>query len=180
MTPIDENRTEIRVEPSVPKPEEVIPTARPAVNRKRRKPVKLFWLYRLLLAMMALGLLAIFTAAAWIRPYAKDGTPETMSTHIQLGLEPCNMVVMTGKPCPACGMTTSFSLLIHGDILASLRANWVGTILALSWLALMIWGFLSAARAKIVASRYIEWAVTFGMSVILALMVIRWLVIFFT
>ena len=50
-----------------------------------------------------------------------------MATHTQLGMPPCNFVVMTGKPCPACGMTTSFALLVRGDVGASLRANWAGT-----------------------------------------------------
>ena len=35
-----------------------------------------------------------------------------MGTHQQLGLPPCNFVTLTGYPCPACGMTTSFALLV--------------------------------------------------------------------
>ena len=31
-------------------------------------------------------------------------------------MPPCNFVLMTGKPCPSCGMTTSFALLVRGDI----------------------------------------------------------------
>ena len=56
-----------------------------------------------------------------------------MATHTQLGMPPCNFVVMTGKPCPACGMTTSFALLVRGDVRASLRANWAGTLIAVLW-----------------------------------------------
>jgi hypothetical protein len=189
VPPIDENSTELRLEPIVAEAGETIPVAQPAMvqfgppkprRRKKRKPAKLYWVYRLLLAIMVIGLLAIFTAAAWIRPYDEDGTPRTMATHTQLGLDACNMVVMTGKPCPACGMTTSFSLLVHGDVLASMNANWVGTILALSWMALMAWGLISVIRARIIWPKYGEIGVTVGMFAILVMLVVRWLVIFFT
>ena len=46
---------------------------------------------------------------------------------------------MTGVPCPSCGMTTSFALLLHGDIANSLRANAVGTLLAVFCLVLIPW-----------------------------------------
>ena len=66
-------------------------------------------------------------AAFRIHPYDADGNPRTSATHTQLGMPPCNFVTLTGKPCPSCGMTTSFALLVRGDVVSSLRANWVGT-----------------------------------------------------
>ena len=60
-----------------------------------------------------------------------------------MNLPDCTFKTMTGLPCPSCGMTTSFSLLMHGDPINSLRANWVGTGLALFCLALIPWALAS-------------------------------------
>src|SRR6516162_9941646 len=114
---------------------QAIPTGRPA----RAK-----WYVRGLLLSMAAGLAAVFVIAFWLNPYTADGSPRTMATHTQLGIPPCNFVVLTGKPCPACGMTTSFALLVRGDVGASLRANWVGTLLAGFWAGLLVWAVVGA------------------------------------
>jgi hypothetical protein len=45
-------------------------------------------------------------------------------------------------------MTTSFSLLIHGDVVNSLRANAVGTLLASFCLLLIPWCLVSAFLAR--------------------------------
>lgn len=157
------------------------PIAYPVVvgRKRKRKPPRMARWTRLMLVLMAIGLVAVFIAAAWIHPYDDDGNARKMATHTQLGLEPCNMVVATGKPCPACGMTTSFALLMHADPSASLRANWVGTLLALAWLALIPWGIISAARGRLVWIRRGELCLTVGVSILLALMIGRWAVIFF-
>jgi len=97
------------------------------------------WYVRAGLVGIGVALVVIFGLAASIHPYGPDGAPRSMATHTQLGLPPCNFVTLTGKPCPSCGMTTSFALLVRGDIGASLRANWVGTILATTWAALLVW-----------------------------------------
>jgi len=157
-----------------------LPVARPVVigRRKRKLPPLARWA-RLLLVLMALGLIAVFVVAAWIRPYDDDGNAAKMATHTQLGMEPCSMVVLTGKPCPACGMTTSFSLLMHADVANSLRANWVGTLLALAWLALIPWGIFGAVRGRLLWIRRGEFWLTVGLSILFALMIARWAVIFF-
>jgi hypothetical protein len=129
---------------------------------------------RVALVLMAVTFTAIFAAAAWIRPYDADGNPRRMATHTQLGMPECNMVAMTGKPCPSCGMTTSFALLVHGDVVNSLRANWVGTLLALFWLALIPWGVMSAVRGRVLWVRNAELAATVAVGVTLALMLGRW------
>ncbi|MCU0218495.1 DUF2752 domain-containing protein, partial [Mycobacterium tuberculosis] len=59
------------------------------------------------------------------------------------------MQEMTGKPCPACGMTTSFSLLMHADVPNSLRANWVGTLLCATILLIAPWAAVSAVRGRL-------------------------------
>jgi hypothetical protein len=54
-----------------------------------------------------------------------------MGTHTQLGLPKCTMAAMTGLRCPGCGMTTSWSLVMHGEIESALTANLGGAILCL-------------------------------------------------
>jgi hypothetical protein len=117
---------------------EFVPTVTPVLTRRVRLGV----------VVVVAGLVALFAAAAWIDPYGPDGVPHRMGTHQQLGLPPCNFVRLTGYPCPSCGMTTSFALLAHGDIGNSLRANAVGTLLALAALAAIPWGIVSAARGR--------------------------------
>src|SRR5947208_1542702 len=97
-------------------------------------PVLGHWVRGSLLAIAA-GLALVFGIAAWLNPYDELGLPRRMGTHLQMGLPPCTFREMTGVPCPSCGMTTSFALLMHGDVVNSLRANAVGTLLALFCLA---------------------------------------------
>ena len=102
-----------------------------------------------LLRGRGLALAAVLrVVAASLNPYDADGKPRTMSTHTQFGMSPCNFVVVTGKPCPSCGMTTSFALLVRGDVLASLRANWVGTTICVLWALTLVWAVASSVRGK--------------------------------
>lgn len=131
------------------------------------------------LLVMAVGLVAVFIIAAWLKPYTPEGERRTNATHTQLGLPPCSVLVMTGKPCPSCGMTTSFALLLHGDPVGSTKANWVGTLLALFWLALIPWGALSAVRGRLAGVRNGELFATVAVGSFLTLALARWAWIFF-
>lgn len=64
-------------------------------------------------------------------------------THQQLGLPECSFLTLTGKPCPTCGMTTSFSALVAGNLFGSLHANWMGTLLAIVCLLAIPWAMVS-------------------------------------
>jgi hypothetical protein len=130
----------------------------------------------MLLGVVA-GLVGVFGIALWLDPYRADGSPRVMETHLQLGMEPCTFVRVTGKPCPACGMTTSFALLVRGDLVSSLRANWVGTLLAGFCLAFIPWGVWSAARARPLFVRSLEKGLIGVVIVLLALMMLRWAVV---
>lgn len=131
------------------------------------------------LLAVAVTLAAVFGVAAYLKPYGPDGAARTMATHTQLGLPPCNMVSLTGKPCPTCGMTTSFALLVRGDVRASLAANWVGTVTALSWAALLVWSVASlvAGRMLFVRPGRGELALTVAVAGFLVLALGRWAVI---
>jgi len=69
-------------------------------------------------------------------------------THTQLGLPPCGFYSLTGVPCPACGLTTSFVHLAHGDWVSAALANPVGVplcLLTFGALPLSVWGLLRGA-----------------------------------
>lgn len=148
--------------------------ARPARHRDR-----VAWPVRAALVMVGLGLAGVFGAAVWLNPYKADGTPRARATHTQLGLAPCQFLSATGKPCASCGMTTSFSLLVRGDVVESLRANWAGTVIAVLWAVSLPWAVLSAARGRLlfVPLGRGEVALTACTGVMLAVMLGRWALI---
>ena len=126
---------------------------------------------------LALALVSVFAIALWLTPYNDDGSPRSLATHQQLGLPPCTFYGVTGVPCPACGMTTSFSLLMHGDIKNSVRANAVGTLLALFGLLLIPWCLASAVCRRTLFLHSVERTLTFVVLVFLGLMLLRWLIV---
>lgn len=72
---------------------------------------------RLLAFFLLLPSAAVLGLAAHLPP-----DPSGFGTHRALGLGPCTLLAITGWPCPTCGMTTTFSLAMHGHpILAFLN-----------------------------------------------------------
>jgi hypothetical protein len=126
---------------------------------------------------LALALIAVFAVAGWLDPYNADGSPRTLATHQQLGLPPCNFYFFTGLPCPSCGMTTSFALLMHGDLRNSLRANAVGTLLAGFCLLLIPWCVVSAMCRRTLFIRSMERALTLVVLLFFGLMLLRWTIV---
>ena len=61
--------------------------------------------------------LAITLIAIVLRP-----DPSGHGTHTQLGLPPCPSVLLFNRPCPGCGLTTSFTAVLHGDFVAAFHA----------------------------------------------------------
>ena len=57
--------------------------------------------------------------------------PAGHGTHTQLGLPPCGFLVVTGLPCPGCGLTTCFAHMVRLDIVGAARANPFGVALFL-------------------------------------------------
>lgn len=120
---------------------------------------------------------ALFVIAARLNPYDGAGGPLRMEAHMQLGLPPCNFYVWTGKPCPSCGMTTSFALLAHGDLANSIRANAVGTLLAVCGVGLIPWCMASAARGKYLLVRSAELWLLGAIIGFVVLALVRWAIV---
>ena len=70
------------------------------------------------------GSLLVLVAASAIEPDARG-----YGTHTQLGLPPCGFLLLTGSPCPGCGLTTAFAHAIRGDWLLAAGANPLGLAL---------------------------------------------------
>jgi hypothetical protein len=136
-------------------------------------PVLSLWV-RGVLVGLALGLGIVFAIALWLDPYDADGLPLKMEAHRQLGLPPCTFFAVTGLPCPSCGMTTSFALLMHGDPWNSLKANAVGTLLAVVCLLFIPWSLACVFCKRTVFIRSIEKTVTVLVLAFLGLMLLRW------
>jgi hypothetical protein len=128
---------------------------------------------RTMLVVIALLLIAVFTVAVRLDPYQR-GKVWFEETHTQLGLPACTFKVWTGLPCPSCGMTSSFALLMHGDVWHSLQANAVGTLLALFLLAFIPWSLVCAFRGRLLFLHSLERDLTCVVGVFLTLLLIRW------
>ena len=146
--------------------------------RPANETVHLKRLVRAVLLAIGVAITMIFAAATYINPYNADGTPRTSATHTQLGMPPCNFKMITDKGCPSCGMTTSFALLVRGDVSASLRANWVGTTICVLWAITLVWSVASAlwGRALFVPRRRGAGEVIFTaiLGIVVVLMLARW------
>lgn len=104
-----------------------------------------------MMVVAALGLVGVFAVARRLEP-----DPRGFGTHTQLGLNPCLFARVTGRPCPTCGMTTSFAWFARGRLDRSWRANPAGSLLAPTCVAVIPWLLAGAARGRPVGSRALE------------------------
>lgn len=86
------------------------------------------------MAFVALALAALLGVAAALTPDRQG-----FGTHQQLGLPECSFRLLFDRPCPACGMTTSFSHFTHGQWRLAARANPAGFLLALTSLLVCLY-----------------------------------------
>lgn len=83
-------------------------------------------MHRLLWSSIAVGSIVVLAVAALLEP---DGRGH--GTHQQLGLPPCGFLLLTGSPCPGCGLTTAFAHGIRGHWSMAASANPLGLMLFL-------------------------------------------------
>lgn len=76
--------------------------------------------------LVLIGCVVLISIAVWVSP---DRTG--LGSHQQLGLPRCNMVMITGYPCPTCGMTTAFSYSVRGRLISAIQAHPAGFLLAI-------------------------------------------------
>ncbi len=97
--------------------------------------------------LYAIALATLFGAGLWL---AADLHPNGsyLGTHRQLHLPPCGFYLMTGFPCPTCGMTTAFAYTIHGQVLQAVRAQLAGFLAALVVIGAMGFSIGAAISGK--------------------------------
>jgi len=81
---------------------------------------------RIMAGVVCAALMALLITAARLEPnIAGHGT------HTQLGMPPCGWVMAFSKPCPTCGMTTSFVHAANLDLWDSIKVQPAGALLAM-------------------------------------------------
>ena len=104
---------------------------------------RLTLLHRAAALAVTMTCLAVLVTAVIIRP-----NPAGVESHRQLGLAECQFLRASGIPCPSCGMTTSFTWFVRGNLVASLWVQPMGTLLA-AGAAMTFWaGLYMAVTAK--------------------------------
>jgi len=83
------------------------------------------WSGRVAPALVALGAGALLAVASGLQPSTKGH-----GTHESLGMPACAWAVNLDRPCPTCGMTTSFAHAAEGDLGAALVNQPMGAVLA--------------------------------------------------
>lgn len=120
---------------------------------------------RLIGTAVALGAAAILGLAAWLEP-----SPTGLGTHSRLGMPPCGWIAMVDVPCPSCGMTTAFAHAADGDLVAAVRAQPMGALLAMAVAMALVVGAYTAVTGSRVAvlftrlwGRRAAWALGLGL-----------------
>ena len=107
---------------------------------------------RLVSAVGMVGTGSVLGLASWLQ-----ASPIGHGTHRQLGLGVCTFLALTGQPCPMCGMTTTFTLLAHGNVISAVITQPFGLVLFS-----MTVGAFCVSLAELVQprgrwSRFLDW-----------------------
>lgn len=93
----------------------------------------------------------IWLTVTFIGSVVLKPNPAGHGTHTQLGLPKCYSVIMFDRPCPGCGLTTSWTATMHGNLPHAFAANALGPIIyglfTLSAL-LCIYGYIRQIRLR--------------------------------
>jgi Protein of unknown function (DUF2752) len=127
------------------------------------------WLERLLAAGAGGAVLILLAVAAWLTP-----NPRGLGTHQQLGLPPCTIVEWYGVRCPSCGMTTAWSHILRGQVVAAFRCNAGGAVLAAGAVICGPWLLLSGLWGRWLVSPPGEGVTLTGGLILVAVTLIDW------
>jgi hypothetical protein len=103
----------------------------PVTSEKSRR------LHALGYSVVALTLLAI--------SYFLTPSTDGVGTHQQLGLPTCGWILAANLPCPTCGMTTSWSHAVRGELPSAFMAQPLGMVLAFAAFLVAIGGLITAS-----------------------------------
>lgn len=125
---------------------------------------------RIAAAGLMLGIVLLLLVASRLTP-----DPRGFGTHEQLGLRPCSFYGLTGRPCPTCGATTAWALLLDGEWSAGVRANVAAVVLGGLAIVAVPWLLASAVTGRWLAVRPTARGVLVASTAFTAVMVIDWL-----
>lgn len=115
------------------------PVVRPWLCVSRSRSTRTRWIGALIAA--ACGTVLGF--GAYLSP-SESG----VGTHRGLGLPPCGFLLMSGLPCPTCGMTSAFSWMMHGHPARAFVSQPVGALMSLAAMAALVIGVWMAAGGR--------------------------------
>ena len=92
---------------------------------------------------LSLGWAFVTAVGLYLKPDAHGH-----GTHQALGLPPCPSVLLFDRPCPGCGLTTSWTALLHGDLALAFHAHPLGPILYLGYTVFALGTFALFLRRR--------------------------------
>jgi hypothetical protein len=92
-----------------------------------------------------MALAAPLVVACFLKP---DPFGTGYGTHRQMGLPECGLVKLLNIRCPSCGMTTSYTYAVRGQLHKAVRSNSGGTMLAVMSMFFAPWLAMSAALGR--------------------------------
>jgi hypothetical protein len=134
------------------------------------EPTRFPWFLRAMMIVVGLGLVALLVTAGTLEPDSRG-----FGTHQGLGLPGCTVYTLFGIRCPSCGMTTSWSHLMRGQVVQSLRANSGGFLLGLCALVMGPWLFVSGLKGRWLIRPADEWTVVALAGVVIAVTFADWM-----
>lgn len=117
---------------------------------------------------------SLFLISGFSLAWSLEPDPRGYGTHQSLGLPPCTMRAFFDIPCPGCGMTTSFSHIVRGNVTQALRANAGGVVLAVVCALQIPWCWWSAARGRLSGVTDPSRSLLVLISVVGAICVLNW------
>ena len=95
---------------------------------------------RVVSGLLLTGCLTVLLLSAVLTPSERG-----WGTHHELYFAPCLFHLFTGLPCPFCGMTTAFTHMGRGEVVAAFTCHVLGpAVYGLTWVlaALGLWGLI--------------------------------------